>query len=208
MLLYCVRHAESCYNAEGRIQGQSDVSLSKLGHRQSEAVAAALGGLSIGAVYASPLRRALQTAQPVAAALKLEIQADPRLMEIHAGLFQGKAREELDQLHPQEFARWKSGDPEFTIPGGESRRDLARRGREAFDEIGRSGHEQAVVVAHGGLLSAVLKALLEIPATRHPFAFHNASISRIELADNQVKLLSLNQVDHLRDVGLGGAGDL
>jgi probable phosphoglycerate mutase len=208
MLLYCVRHGESAYNAEGRIQGQSDVPLSEMGHRQSQAVAAALAGLPVEAIYASPLRRAMQTAEPVAERLKLPIRTDPRLMEIHAGAFQHKLRSELDELYPQQFARWRSGDPDFAIPGGESRRDLMHRGREVFQEIGRAGHGQVVVVSHGGLLAAAMKALLEIPAERHPFILQNGSISQLELAHGQVKVLSLNQVDHLRDVGYGGCGDL
>lgn len=208
MLLYCIRHGESCYNAEGRIQGQSDVPLSERGLRQSEALAAALSGLPIEAVYASPLRRAVQTARPVAETLRLEIRTDPRLMEIDAGIFQDKIRAELDGLYPDEFARWKGGDPDFTIPGGESRRDLMRRGRDAFEEISRSAYEQALVVTHGGLLAGALKALLEIPADRHPFVFENGSISQLEFTDGQVRLLSLNQVDHLHSVGLGGGGDL
>ena len=94
MLLYCIRHGESSYNAEGRIQGQSDVPLSELGRRQSEAVAAALAEVPIEAVYASPLRRAMQTARPVAERLNLEIQTDPRLMEVHAGEFQREGGEQ------------------------------------------------------------------------------------------------------------------
>jgi probable phosphoglycerate mutase len=208
MLLYCVRHGESSYNAEGRIQGQSDVPLSALGLRQSEAVAAALVGLPIEAIYASPLRRAMQTAGPVAEGLKLEIRTDPRLMEVHAGVFQHKLRSELDRLYPAEYARWKSGDPDFAIPGGESRRDLMRRGHEFFREIARNGHQQAAVVTHGGLLAAALKALMGIPAERHPFVLHNGSISQLEFTDGKVKLVALNRVDHLRDVGFGGRGDL
>ena len=208
MLLYCIRHGESSYNAEGRIQGQSDVPLSEMGRRQSEAVAKALAGLPIEAVHSSPLRRAMQTAQPVALALKLEIRTDPRLMEVHAGVFQDKLRSQLDELYPDEIARWRSGDPDFTIPGGESRRDLMRRGREVFEAIGRTGHGQVVVVTHGGLLTAAMKALLEIPAERHPFLLENGSISQLELGDGVVKLLSLNRVDHLREVGFGGRGDL
>lgn len=208
MLLYCIRHGESCYNAEGRIQGQSDVPLSELGRRQGEAVAAALAGEPIEAIYASPLRRAMQTARPVADALKLEIHTDPRLMEVHAGVFQDKLRSELDELYPEELACWRSGDPDFAIPGGESRRDLMRRGHAVFDEIRRSGREQVAVVTHGGLLAAAMKALLEIPARRHPFVLHNGSISQLELTDGQVKLISVNRIDHLRDVGFAGRGDL
>jgi len=211
MLIYCVRHGESVYNAEGRIQGQSDVPLSDLGLRQSQAIARALAELPIEAVYSSPLRRAMQTAEPLAACLGLVVQTDPRLMEINAGVFQHRLRAELPDLFPEAYSRWLSGEPDFVIPGGESRRDLMRRGREAFETIARSGHQHVVVVTHGGLLAGALKALLGIPAERHPFVFHNGSITRLELADGcpeQVKLLSLNETEHLRALGPSGCGDL
>lgn len=208
MLLYCIRHGESSYNAEGRIQGQSDVSLSELGLRQSEAVAAALADVPIQALYASPLRRAMQTAQPVAGRLKLEIQTDRRLIEVHAGEFQDRLRTDLERQHPEEMARWRSGDPDFPLPGGETRRHLMQRGHEVFRHIARCGHERVVVVTHGGLLAAALKALLEIPAERHPFVLHNGSITQLDLGDGRVKLLSLNRIDHLSNVGFGGRGDL
>jgi len=182
MLIYCVRHGESVYNAEGRIQGQSDVPLSDLGLRQSQAIARALAELPIEAVYSSPLRRAMQTAEPLAACLGLVVQTDPRLMEINAGVFQHRLRAELPDLFPEAYSRWLS-----------------------------SGHQHVVVVTHGGLLAGALKALLGIPAERHPFVFHNGSITRLELADGcpeQVKLLSLNETEHLRALGPSGCGDL
>ena len=208
MLLYCLRHGESIYNAEGRIQGQSDVPLSEFGRRQGEAAAAALAHLPIEAIYSSPLRRAMQTALPLAEALKLPIRTDVRLMEVHAGIFQDKLRSELEDLYPEVMARWRGGDPDFAIPGGESRRVLMHRGRKVFHEIRETGHGNVVVVTHGGLLSAVLKSLLEIPAERNPFTLQNGSITRLDWSDGQVKLLSLNQVEHLHDMGPSGSGDL
>jgi 2,3-bisphosphoglycerate-dependent phosphoglycerate mutase len=208
MLLTFVRHGESAYNAEGRIQGQSDAPLSEFGLRQSEAVAEALGGIRIDAIYSSPLRRALETAKPVAARSGGPLINDPRLMEIDAGVFQDKLREELPVLYPEEYGRWLSGDPDFTIPGGESRRDLMVRGGEFLERTRQAGHERAVVVTHGGLLSAVLKVLLDVPAHRHPFRLENGSISRVEWTDGSVKVLSLNETHHLRHVGLAGSGDL
>lgn len=209
MILYCVRHGESAYNTEGRIQGQSDVPLSELGRKQSEAVAEALARLPIEALYASPLRRAMQTAEPIARRLNLEIQTDPRLKEIHAGVFQDKVWTEIAEKHPDHASRWKSGDPDFAIPGGESRRDLMHRGKEVFEAIRASGRARVVVVSHGGLLAAALKALLEIPARLHPFSFPNGSISQLTFADDgRVELPVLNRVDHLADAGNSGSGDL
>ena len=208
MLLYCIRHGESAFNAEGRIQGHLNVPLSELGRRQGEALAQTLAGLPIRAVYSSPLARALDTAEPIARALGLDVQVEPELIEIRVGIFQGNRRDELERIYPAEFARWKSGDPDFVIPGGESRRELMRRGTAAIRAIAARTHDRVVVVSHGAILAAALKTLLEIPARRNPFLLENASISRVEIDGDLVRLHSLNQVDHLREVGLAGGGDL
>lgn len=200
MLLYCVRHGESTYNVEGRLQGQSDTRLSPLGQKHAAAVAATLGKLPIEAVYASPLSRALETAQPLADALGLSVHCDDRLKEIDIGVFQGTLAAELGDRFPQEATRWRSQDPDYRIPGGESRHDLMLRAEAAFREIHESGLRQVAVVAHGGVLAAALKALLQVPAERNPFMLYNGSISMLEW-DGQVKLMTLNQTDHLRLAG-------
>lgn len=200
MLLYCVRHGESTYNVEGRLQGQSDTRLSPLGQKHAAAVAATLGKLPIEAVYASPLSRARETAQPLADALGLPVECDERLKEINIGVFQGALASELSDRFPEEAARWRSQDPDYRIPGGESRRDLMLRAEAALRAIHESGHRQVAVVAHGGVLAAALKTLLQVPAERNPFMLYNGSISMLEW-DGQVKLMTLNQTDHLRLAG-------
>ena len=210
MLLYCVRHGESTYNAEGRLQGQSDLPrLSPRGVQQSEAVAAALSRVPIDAIYASPLRRAMETAEVIAGVLRLEIRPEPRLKEIDIGIFQDKLRSELEVLHRGELAAWLSGDPDYAIPGGESRRQLAQRGREALQSIARSAHRHAVVVAHGGLLVAGIKSLLDMPLQDPPLALENGSITTLSFdVHAHAELVALDQVDHLAGVARGGIGDL
>lgn len=208
MLLYCLRHGQSQFNAEGRIQGQQDAALSELGIKQAEALVTALAGQGIEAIYSSPLARALGTAEPIGRALRLPIRTDPRLMEIRAGVFENHLRSDLDRLFPEEYARWRSGDPDYAMPGGESRHDLMRRGAAALADIAAAGYERAAVVTHGGLLVAAFKALLGVPAGRHPFELENGSLSVLRLGEGEPKLLALNLVDHLRDVGLAGGGDL
>jgi broad specificity phosphatase PhoE len=208
MILHCVRHGESVYNAEGRVQGQSDVPLSELGLRQSEAVAERLAALPVQALYSSPLRRAMQTAELVAEKLGLPIRTDDRLMELNAGVFQDRLRSELPDLYPDEFARWKSGDPDFVIPGGESRNDLQRRGLEALEAIAQAGHDEAAVVGHGRILIVTLAALLGREELSRS-ALQNGSITTLALSgDGRAELVTLDRVDHLEAVGLGGRGDL
>src|SRR5262245_14347132 len=139
MLLYCIRHGESLYNLEGRIQGQTDVALSPLGERQSQALAADLATSPIDAVYSSPLKRAMQTAKPIALALNLDVRSDDRLKELHAGIFQGLLASELAERFPEAAAAWRSQDPDYRIPDGECRRDLMTRGRSVLEEIRERG---------------------------------------------------------------------
>jgi broad specificity phosphatase PhoE len=210
MILYCVRHGESVYNAERRIQGQTDVELSPLGLSQSEAVVAELSTLPLEAVFSSPLRRARQTAEPLSEALGLELRIDRRLAEINAGVFQGLDWQEIQAKYPDEGARWKSHDPDFVIPGGESRRQLVARAVEAFEAIRAVGLRHVAVVAHGGLLTAAFKGLFAVPLERNPFNLLNGSISQIGW-EAEPTLLTLNQVEHLRRLaGLAEArvGDL
>lgn len=208
MLLYCIRHGQSLYNAQGRVQGHSDVALSELGLRQADAVAEALARLPIEAVYSSPLRRAMQTAEVLAGRLKLELRTDPRLMEINAGVFQDQCRDELERLFPGAYRQWRTGDVDFVIPGGESRRQMVLRGLAAFADIGSSGHTQAAVVTHGAILIGTIKALLGMPADAPPFSLENASVSRIEWDRGTARLIALDDITHLAGVGVSGSGDL
>jgi broad specificity phosphatase PhoE len=208
MILYCVRHGESISNAEGRVQGQSDVELSDLGRRQGEAIARALAGRPIAVVYSSPLRRALETARILGRRIGVEVRVDPRLREIHAGIFQDKRRSEINRLYPEAIARWISEDPDYVIPGGESRNQLRQRGLAAFASIFASHDQQAVVVAHGRLLVTTIKALLDIPPKAPPHSLQNGSITALSSEDGKVQLVALDQIDHLYDVGVSGKGDL
>ncbi len=206
MKLFCVRHGETLFNLAGRIQGQSDSRLSPLGQRQCLAVAATFTSVGIDAIISSPLSRALDSAQAIADHLHVPVSVDARLMEIHAGVFQGHTWEEIEEKYPADAARWRTQDPDFRIPGGESRRDVMTRAMAAFEAIRERGYQEAIVVAHGGSLSAALKALLEIPPVRNPFTFSNGSISTLTW-DTQVKLLALNETSHLHHA-TSGDGEL
>ncbi len=208
MLLYCIRHGESTFNAEGRVQGNVDVPLSELGRRQAAAVAAACKSLSADAIFSSPLLRARQTADAIAAVLGMKVIEVPGLIEIKVGIFEGHLREELERDCPDEFAQWLSGDPDYVVPGGESRRTLMQRGRAVLESIAEQNYKRAIIVSHGTILAAAFKALLKIPAELNPFTLENASLSRLELDGPRATLHALNEVAHLAGVGLAGRGDL
>jgi len=207
MFLYCIRHGQSEYNAENRIQGQLDPDLSELGRSQAAAMATAVAELALDAIYASPQQRALNTARALAEQVDLPITTDLRLREIHVGKFQGHSWDEIGEKYPEDYARWCSGDPDFVVPGGESRRMLLQRGQEVLAEIRQRDHQRVAVVSHGGLLMAGLKAVLGMPVERYPFKLQNCSITRLDWQNEaDPRLVSLNEVHHLAECGLGPEG--
>src|SRR5215217_2235315 len=165
--LLLIRHGESTWNAEHRLQGQSDPPLSELGLEQAAALAPFLDGLPSRAVT-SDLTRAVQTAD----ALGLrDVPRDPRWREIDIGEWAGHT---LDELDPDDVAAWRGG--ELAPPGAETWAQLQARVAAAIDEL---GGEDAVVVTHGGCVRAACSHLTGAdPRRLAPPA--NASLTVIE----------------------------
>ena len=195
-LLYLIRHGRSTWNAEGRIQGQADPPLDEAGRRQARALAAHLQGMPVHAFYSSPLARASETAEIVAAPHQLSVGFDERLMERHFGEWTGLTGAELETRIEAEPKRdWRMVGP----PGGESRADLTARAAAVFAEIVAAYPVHTVaVVSHGGLLGAALNHLLGIPLHR-PVSFHfeNTSVARLRVNDRGVRLLAVGDDRHL-----------
>ena len=104
--LCLVRHGETAWNAEGRVQGQLDVPLSATGLAQARAVSSALARETFSAIYASDLARVRQTAEPAAARLGLEVRLEAALRERHYGIFQSLTYAEVKQKYPEDYARF------------------------------------------------------------------------------------------------------
>jgi alpha-ribazole phosphatase/probable phosphoglycerate mutase len=157
--LILVRHAEPADEARGRCYGSLDVELSPRGRAQAAALAGRLREEPFDAVYASPRRRALETAAP----LGRPVEADDRLRELDFGAFEGRTYEEIEREHPALYDRWMRAPTTVRFPGGESYDDLRARVVPALDEI-RGRHACALAVTHGGVIRAALAAWLELPA--------------------------------------------
>jgi probable phosphoglycerate mutase len=204
MRQYLLRHGQSVSNVEGRVQGQLDVGLTDLGVEQAERAGrwfAAAADPRIEEIWSSPLNRARRTAERVAEAVGLPVHFDDRLKELDAGIFQGLLWAELESLHPDAYARWRSDDPHYAIPGGESRHGLASRGAEALTELANRPVESMIVVAHGGILTHALRRMVNLDRAlgggedgRRP-AMANAAVSLLLWPGPE--LVSFNQTGHL-----------
>lgn len=167
-----LRHGQTDHNVTGRMQGHLDSVLTDDGHGQAAAVAPRIAALAPDRVISSDLRRAVDTADVVAAACARPVKFDPRLRETHLGEWQGLTVAEVEATWPGAIAEWRS-DPAWAPPGGESRLEVVRRSRPVIEELDEELADFAeattvVLVAHGGLIAGLVCGLLALPTTAWP----------------------------------------
>ncbi|MGH2805634.1 MAG: histidine phosphatase family protein [Actinomycetota bacterium] len=148
--IFLVRHGATDWNIYKRAQGHADIDLNAEGHRQASTAAQELGHLEIDAVYASDLKRAVDTATPIAAAHGLEVKLDKRLREIDQGEWEGLTVEEISAKWPD---LWGPARHYSARPGGESPQQVRDRSLEALSDIvAAHADDHVVIVSHGGTI--------------------------------------------------------
>jgi probable phosphoglycerate mutase len=198
--LCLVRHGETAWNAERRIQGQLDVPLSALGHAQARAVANALAGETFAALYASDLARALHTAEASAHLLGLPIRRRVELRERHYGVLQTLTYAEFERRHPGAYARFLAREEDFPLPGGgESLRQFADRVNRCADEI-VTAHPggQVLIFTHGGVLDILHRRASGQPlCAARDFEIPNTALNWLEVERGIWRILSWADRSHL-----------
>ena len=196
-----VRHGETRWNVEGRIQGQGDSPLTEHGLAQAEAIAGRLARERFDVLVASDLGRAMQTAAPIAARCGLEVIADARLRERSFGEGEGLSYAEIDRRWPDIFTRAGTTDPDRVIPGGESRRQFHERVRAALEALAREhAGRRVAVVSHGGVVAAVYRIVHDIPvAHAHRVPIANAAYNAVAFDGDAWALEAWDDTDHLPD---------
>lgn len=161
--LVLVRHAEPDESVRGRVYGRLDVDLSAAGRVDAERIAALLRAQRVAAVYTSPLRRAVATAEPLARALALRPVTVDALREIDFGELEGLRLEEVEKLHP-EHVGWTAASADTRFPGGESVSALRARAAGAARGLAQRHQGQTIVVcSHAVVIRAVLADALVMP---------------------------------------------
>ncbi|MBS1136430.1 MAG: putative proteinB [Proteobacteria bacterium] len=194
-----VRHGETAWNAESRIQGQIDIPLNANGVAQARATANGLLHEEFAAIYASDLVRARHTAEAIAHVMHLPLILRTELRERNFGLFQGCTHDECRQRYPVEFARFRAHEIDFVLPGGESLRQFAARAQDCVGQLARQhGERQILVVTHGGVLDMIHRR-----ATGHPLdaprrcEIPNAALNWIEVDGSDWSVLAWADRGHL-----------
>ena len=202
--IIAIRHGETAWNVNTRIQGQLDIELNDKGRWQIQRLAMALAHEPISAIYCSHLLRARDTAHSISRATGRTLQTNAGLCERGFGVFEGKTFAEIEAAWPEQALRWRKRDPLWAPEGGESLIDLRERiTRTASELAARHLGEQIVLVAHGGVMDVLYRAAtgqeLQAPRT---WDLGNAAINRLLWTPNGFTLVGWSDTRHLDDDGL------
>lgn len=197
--ILAIRHGETAWNAEARIQGHRDIALNPTGLWQAQQLAQALAIEPVRAIYASDLQRAYRTAQAVADATGAPLVPEPSLRERGFGAFEGRTFAEVEAAWPEQARRWRERDPHYAPAGGESLHTLRTRVTEAVHRLAaRHAGELIVLVAHGGTLDVLYRAAtgqdLQAPRT---WQLANAAINRLLWTPQGLTLVGWADTQHL-----------
>ncbi len=199
--LLLVRHGETDWNAEGRIQGMLDVPLNALGVQQAELAAAELARtIDVAEMVSSDLVRTRETATPIAEATGFEPRFDARIRERNFGIWQGKTYEEWRVQDAVGMARYNSGDPDYGPEGGETASQFLKRCVDAVTDLVLGSKEKTLIlVTHGGVVSSMVRHAQGLnPQSARTWSVPNASISewRVEYVNDD----PVFYVDRIGDV--------
>jgi broad specificity phosphatase PhoE len=160
MTIHLARHGQTAYNHEGRFQGHLPVSLDATGREQAAQLAEAAAQVEIVSFWCSPLRRARETADIVAARIGLQPREDARFAETDTGDWTGRSFADIRAEDPEGFARFERSDPTFRYPGGESFGEQSERVQAALADLrARPAELPALVVCHRGVIRLALAAI-------------------------------------------------
>ena len=208
--ILAIRHGETAWNVEHRIQGQLDVPLNEMGRWQVHRLALAVADENIDAIYSSDLLRAMETAQAVSRGCGDAIVTDVGLRERGFGSFEGKSYAEINAGFPEMAERWRKRDPTFGAPGGETLNDFYARSIAAVSRLAAQHPGQTIaVVSHGGVMDCLYRAAARVALDApRSWQLGNAAINRLLYTPQGFTLVGWSDTCHLDDDAQGGYADV
>jgi 2,3-bisphosphoglycerate-dependent phosphoglycerate mutase len=195
-----VRHGETDWNIERRMQGHIDLPLNANGEAQALAVGHFFSGFQADALYSSDLLRARQTAKPIADALQRPMNVMVALREQHFGRCEGKVFAEIAALNPDDAQALVSRDPDYATPGGgESRRQHEARILDCVAGLVSAHPGQVlVVVTHGGVLDVIYRRVHGLPPDApRDYPIPNSGLNWVSITGDQWLIESWGETAHL-----------
>jgi broad specificity phosphatase PhoE len=201
--VYIVRHGETEWNAQGRIQGHTDIYLSEKGREQARAVARRLAEVPFDVAYSSDLSRTRETAQIILGERNIPLHSTPQLREYNKGVFEGLTVHEYSLRYPELYQASLVNDPDFAPVGGETIRQTTARMAQFVVQL-RERHldDTILIVGHGGSLRSLIVALLAFPLEANwKFVMRNCALSIIYTYPDNAVLHLYNDTSHLDGLG-------
>jgi broad specificity phosphatase PhoE len=194
-----VRHGQTSSNVTGFYMGWSDENLNEVGYTQARSLSSRLASLPITSVYTSPLRRAYTTAAILAEPHKLELKFSDHLTEIRLGDWQGLHMDEIKRRWPELWQQSRIDPSELTMPNGESFGQVTERAVRAFEMIVEANQGKLVaIVTHDVIIRVLAAYILGVSNSIYRrFEINNTSLSVIGVANNNSRLITLNDTSHL-----------
>ena len=199
-----IRHGETMWNVQKRIQGQRNSKLSENGITQAELVAKALAKREFDVLISSDLERALETANIINKQLLIPHKYSANLRERSFGIFEGKNFAEIEEKYPEEYLRYKERNPEFVVPGGESIQQLYQRVTSEIEAIAHKFKDQNVlIVSHGLVLEMMMYKTFNLKLNEpRTFSINNSSISSFYIDEDNWFLKEWGVIEHLVSVNV------
>lgn len=197
--LLAIRHGATDWSRERRFAGSRDIPLSPEGRRQCAALAQALAPTPLAIVYASPLARARESAQPIATAQGIDVTIESDFREMCFGDWEGLTRDEVARRFPEDYEVWRTAPERFARPGGETLAAVAERVMRGLGELRAThGGETVVLVSHGVVTRLLVLAALGLgPERLWSVEASPAGISEIEYRDDWTMVHRMNTLAHL-----------
>ena len=203
--ILAIRHGETAWNRDTRIQGSTDIGLNDTGKAQARRVAEALRDEAVDAVYSSDLLRARQTATAICASTGAPLHLESGLRERAFGVVEGLTWAEIAERFPTESQRWRKRDLSFAAQGGgEALPEFFARCMGAVQLIAKAHPGQTVVVvAHGGVLDCLYRAATRLPLDApRSWSLGNATVNRLLCSAEGLGLIGWNDDAHLAQLSL------
>lgn len=181
MRIYLIRHGQTDWNIQGKIQGSHDIPLNGTGLKQAEMLAAGMESRPVKKIFTSTLKRAMATAEALGSRQEAEIIPMPQLIEVEFGKWEGLTWEEIENRYPKEYRHWVSDPAQAAPPGGESQKEIINRCKTALNEIIKQtgGREDIAVVSHGATLAWLVSLMLGPDVEDESMIVENASITTV-----------------------------
>ncbi|WP_312442307.1 histidine phosphatase family protein [Lacrimispora sp.] len=203
MKIYLIRHGQTDWNIQGRIQGSHDIPLNETGRSQAELLAKGMDSRPVTRIFSSTLTRAMETAERISSRQKVEIYSMPQLIEVEFGKWEGMTWDEIMEAYPKEYKLWTLSPDEASPPGGETQDQVISRCVLAVGEILRitGGREDVAIVSHGATIAYIVSYMMRNHPEVESIIVENASITTVNYSPltEDFMLFEMNDTSHMEE---------